>query len=83
MDIVRNGKQWGHIPGVGRVLPGHGMVIPPPPPCTHSSDVAKLKKREKVLTRQIGGNSGSDGCGDDEPRDDEDGGEDGEDEDDS
>ncbi|GJX32461.1 hypothetical protein Tco_0242316 [Tanacetum coccineum] len=29
------------------------MVIPPPPPCTHSSDVVKLKKREKVLTRQV------------------------------
>ncbi|GJW21494.1 hypothetical protein Tco_0032116 [Tanacetum coccineum] len=28
-------------------------VIPPPPPCTHSSDVVKLKKREKVLTRHV------------------------------
>ncbi|GJT94394.1 hypothetical protein Tco_1089912 [Tanacetum coccineum] len=53
MAIVRGGKQRGHIPGVGRVLPGQGMVIPPPPPCTHSSDVVKLKKREKVLTRQV------------------------------
>nr|GEU61494.1 putative reverse transcriptase domain-containing protein [Tanacetum cinerariifolium] len=42
--IVREGKQRGHIPGVGRVLPGQGTVIPPPPPCTHSSDVAKLKR---------------------------------------
>ncbi|GJW33229.1 hypothetical protein Tco_0053261 [Tanacetum coccineum] len=40
-------------PGVGRVLPRQGTVIPPPPPCTHSSDVVKLKKREKVLTRQV------------------------------
>nr|GEX47794.1 hypothetical protein [Tanacetum cinerariifolium] len=97
MVIVRVGKQRGHIPGVGR-------VIPPPPPCTHSSDVAKLKKSEKLLTKQVNmfmklfrsdekfcqmltqlecGGSGSDGCGDDEPGDDEDGGEDGEDEDDS
>ncbi|GJT22239.1 hypothetical protein Tco_0892176 [Tanacetum coccineum] len=53
MAIVRGGKQRGHIPGVGRVLPGQGTVIPPPPPCTHSSDVVKLKKREKVLTRQV------------------------------
>ncbi|GJV74326.1 hypothetical protein Tco_1494321 [Tanacetum coccineum] len=109
MAIVRGGKQRGHIPGVGRVLPGQRTVIPPSPPCTHSSDVAKLKKREKVLTRQvnmfmklfrsddkfsqmlsqlesqpeIGGGSGSGGCGDDEQGDDEDDGEDGEDEDDS
>ncbi|GKB26686.1 hypothetical protein Tco_0866087, partial [Tanacetum coccineum] len=53
MAIVRGGKQRGHIPGVGRVLPGQGTVIPPPPPCTHSSDVAKLKKSEKRLTKQV------------------------------
>ncbi|GJY59137.1 hypothetical protein Tco_0459029 [Tanacetum coccineum] len=35
------------------VLPEQGMIIPPPLPCTHSSDVVKLKKREKVLTRQV------------------------------
>ncbi|GJQ98660.1 hypothetical protein Tco_0009799 [Tanacetum coccineum] len=70
----------GHIPGVGRVLPGQGTVIPPPPPCTHSSDVVKLKKREKP---EIGGGSGSGGRGDDEQGDDEDDGEDGEDEDNS
>ncbi|GJX83445.1 zinc finger, PHD-type containing protein [Tanacetum coccineum] len=92
MSIFRGGKQRGHIPGVGKVLSGQGMVIPHPPPCTHSSDVAKLKKRKKVLTKQvnmfiklfrsddkfsqmltqlesqpeIGGGSGSGGCGDDE-----------------
>ncbi|GKC53087.1 hypothetical protein Tco_1075832 [Tanacetum coccineum] len=53
MAIVRGGKQRGHIPGVGRVLPGQRTVIPPSPPCKHSSNVAKLKKREKVLTRQV------------------------------
>ncbi|GJW01360.1 hypothetical protein Tco_1556611 [Tanacetum coccineum] len=51
--IVCEGKQQGHIPGVDRVLPGQGTVIPPPPPCTHSSDVAKLKKSEKRLTKQV------------------------------
>ncbi|GKA46987.1 hypothetical protein Tco_0739870 [Tanacetum coccineum] len=50
---VYRGKQWGHIPGVGRVLPGQGTVISPPPPCTHSSNVAKLKKSEKRLTKQV------------------------------
>ncbi|GKC75327.1 S-adenosyl-L-methionine-dependent methyltransferases superfamily protein [Tanacetum coccineum] len=53
MAIVRGGKQRGHILGVGRVLPGQGTLIPPPPLCTHSSDVVKLKKREKVLTRLV------------------------------
>ncbi|GJU99555.1 ribonuclease H-like domain-containing protein [Tanacetum coccineum] len=48
---LRGGKQRGHIPGVGRILPGRGTVIPPSPPCTHSSDVAMLKKREKTLTK--------------------------------
>ncbi|GJT96327.1 hypothetical protein Tco_1091845 [Tanacetum coccineum] len=32
---------------------GQGTVIPPPPRCTYSSDVVELKKREKVLTRQV------------------------------
>ncbi|GJV19010.1 hypothetical protein Tco_1368030 [Tanacetum coccineum] len=85
MAIVREGKQQGHIPGVGRVLPRQGTVIPAPPPCTHSSDVAKLKKSEKRLTKQpkYGGGSESGGCGDDEPRDDEDGGEDDKDDEDA
>ncbi|GJX95683.1 S-adenosyl-L-methionine-dependent methyltransferases superfamily protein [Tanacetum coccineum] len=51
--IVRGGKQRGHIPGVGRFLPGQGTIIPPSPPCKHSSDVAKLKKRDKVLTCEV------------------------------
>ncbi|GKD24959.1 hypothetical protein Tco_1231173 [Tanacetum coccineum] len=38
---------------ISRVLPGQGTVIPPPSPCTHSSDVAKLKKSEKRLTKQV------------------------------
>ncbi|GJV99656.1 S-adenosyl-L-methionine-dependent methyltransferases superfamily protein [Tanacetum coccineum] len=46
MAIVRGGKQRGHIPGVGRVLPGQGTVIPPPSQSTHSTDIARLKKRE-------------------------------------
>ncbi|GKC65190.1 hypothetical protein Tco_1097788 [Tanacetum coccineum] len=102
MAIVRRGKQRGHIPGVGRVLPRQGTVIPPPSQRTHSANIARLKKREKRLTKQMkmfmrlfrsdekfsqmltqlesqpeyGGGSGSGGCGDYEPGDDEDGGED-------
>ncbi|GJX12164.1 hypothetical protein Tco_0202023 [Tanacetum coccineum] len=53
LAIVREGKQRGHIFGVGRVLLGQGTVIPPPPLCTHSSDVSKLKKSEKLLTKQV------------------------------
>ncbi|GJV51813.1 hypothetical protein Tco_1447554 [Tanacetum coccineum] len=53
MAIVRGGKQRGHIPSVGRVLPGQGTVIPPPPLCTHSSDIAKLKKSKKLLMKKI------------------------------
>ncbi|GKA01651.1 hypothetical protein Tco_0674316 [Tanacetum coccineum] len=53
MAIVHRGKQRGHIPGVGRVLPGQGTVIPPSPLCTYSSDVATLKKREKLLTKKM------------------------------
>ncbi|GJX86413.1 zinc finger, PHD-type containing protein [Tanacetum coccineum] len=77
MAIVREGKQRGHIPGVGRVLPGQGTVIPPPSQSTHSTDIARLKKREKQLTKQVNMfMSESGGCGDDEPGDDEDVGED-------
>nr|GEU93560.1 hypothetical protein [Tanacetum cinerariifolium] len=74
----------GHIPGVGRVLPRQGTVIPPPSQSTHFADIARLKKREKLLTKQVNMvMSGSGGCEDDEPGDDEDGGEDEEEEDDS
>ncbi|GKB20860.1 hypothetical protein Tco_0854783, partial [Tanacetum coccineum] len=93
MAIVREGKQRGHILGVGRVLPGQGTVIPPPSQSTHSTDIARLKKKEKQLTMlnqfesqpEYGGGSGSGGCGDDEPGDDEPGDDEdgGEDEDDS
>nr|GEV18281.1 pyruvate kinase [Tanacetum cinerariifolium] len=38
---------------IGMVLPGQGTVISPSPSCTHSSDVAKLKKGEKLLTKQV------------------------------
>nr|GEV43307.1 hypothetical protein [Tanacetum cinerariifolium] len=72
MAIVCEGKQRGHIPGVGQVLPGQGTVIPPPSLST------QLESQS-----EYGGSSGSGGCGDDEPEDDEDGGEDEEDEDDS
>nr|GEZ09111.1 hypothetical protein [Tanacetum cinerariifolium] len=53
MAIVRGGKQRGHIPGVGPVLPGQGTIIPPSSQSTHSADIARLKKREKLLTKQV------------------------------
>ncbi|GKA86483.1 putative reverse transcriptase domain-containing protein, partial [Tanacetum coccineum] len=73
-DLARKGKQRGHLPGVGWVLPGRAtdVLIPPPPPppqYTHNfADVEKLKKKNR--------------CGDDEMADDEDGSEDEEDEED-
>nr|GEV07089.1 hypothetical protein [Tanacetum cinerariifolium] len=89
MVIIRKCKQRGHLLGVGRVLLGHSTdVLSPPPPsprCTQPSDVQKLKKSNKLLTKQpeFGGGSGSGGCEDDESGDDEDGDEDDEDEEDA
>nr|GFC86430.1 hypothetical protein [Tanacetum cinerariifolium] len=53
MAIVRGGKQRGHIPGVGRILPRQGTVIPPLSQGTHLVDIARLKKHEKLLTKQV------------------------------
>nr|GEU66456.1 hypothetical protein [Tanacetum cinerariifolium] len=53
MAIVRGGKQRGHIPGVGRVLPGQCTVVPPPSQGTHLADIDRLKKREKLLTKEV------------------------------
>nr|GEY15616.1 arginine--tRNA ligase, cytoplasmic-like isoform X1 [Tanacetum cinerariifolium] len=54
--LARKSKQWGHLPGVGRVLPERAtdVLSPPPPHCTHNSvDVEKLKKKKKYLTKQV------------------------------
>nr|GEV14774.1 RNA-directed DNA polymerase, eukaryota [Tanacetum cinerariifolium] len=56
--LARKGKQRGHLPGVGRVLPRRAtdVRIPPSPSpqCTHNSgDVEKLKKKNKYLTKQV------------------------------
>ncbi|GKG38463.1 hypothetical protein Tco_0460175, partial [Tanacetum coccineum] len=55
MAIVRKGKQRGHLPGVGRILPGQGTDILSPslPRCTHPINVKKLKKSNKWLTKQV------------------------------
>ncbi|GJS40669.1 hypothetical protein Tco_0565712 [Tanacetum coccineum] len=55
MAIVRKGKQRGHLPGVGRVLPGCATDgCPPPPKSTiDPADVEKLKKSNKSLTKQV------------------------------
>ncbi|GJV72159.1 hypothetical protein Tco_1492154 [Tanacetum coccineum] len=85
--LAQKGKQRGHLPDVGRVLPGWAtnVLIPPPPPspqCTHnSSDVEKLKKKNKYLTKQVNLMMKL-FRRDDEMADDEDGGEDEEDEED-
>ncbi|GKA09741.1 hypothetical protein Tco_0689174 [Tanacetum coccineum] len=69
MAIVSGGKQRGHIPGVGRLF--------------RSDDKFYQMLSQLESQPEIGGGSGSGGCGDDEQGDDEDDGEDGEDEDDS
>nr|GEZ14858.1 hypothetical protein [Tanacetum cinerariifolium] len=54
--LARKGKQRGHLPGVGRVLPRRApdVLSPPPPQCTHNfADVEKLKKKNKYLTKQV------------------------------
>ncbi|GKA90792.1 hypothetical protein Tco_0812662 [Tanacetum coccineum] len=76
MAIVHGGKQRGHIPGVVRVLPRQGTVIP-------SDDKFSQMLTQLESQLEYGGGSGSGGCGDDEPGDDEDGGEDDEDEEDA
>ncbi|GKD62095.1 hypothetical protein Tco_1299604 [Tanacetum coccineum] len=55
MAIIQKGKQRGHLPSVGRVLPGQGTYVlsQPPPRCTHLTDVEKLKKSNKRLTKQV------------------------------
>ncbi|GJX18835.1 hypothetical protein Tco_0221512 [Tanacetum coccineum] len=55
MAIVRKGKQRGHLPGVGRVLPGRATDGCPPPPqsTVDPTDVEKLKKSNKNLTKQV------------------------------
>ncbi|GKE28827.1 hypothetical protein Tco_1444211, partial [Tanacetum coccineum] len=57
--VTRIVNEGGHLPDVGKVLPGRAtdVLIPPPlppPQCTHnSSDVKKLKKKNKYLTKQV------------------------------
>ncbi|GKB67733.1 hypothetical protein Tco_0929145 [Tanacetum coccineum] len=85
-DAEATGSMLQHRDGcvVGYCQEQARSISPPPPPCMHSSDVVKLKKEKKVLTRQVvaAGVAGVAGT-DYEQGDDEDDGEDGEDEDDS
>ncbi|GKB93811.1 hypothetical protein Tco_0979948 [Tanacetum coccineum] len=55
MTIVRKGKQCGHLPGVGRVLSGRATDGCPPLPqsTVDLTDVEKLKKSNKSLTKQV------------------------------
>nr|GEY66763.1 hypothetical protein [Tanacetum cinerariifolium] len=54
MAIVNEGKQLGHIPSVGRVLPGQGTVIPP---------ISKHMLTQLESQPEYGGGSGSGGGG--------------------
>ncbi|GJV42611.1 pyruvate kinase [Tanacetum coccineum] len=65
MAIFRGGKQRGHIPGVGKVLSGQGTLF-------RSDDKFSQMLTQLESQPEIGGGSGSGGCGDDEPGDDED-----------
>ncbi|GJZ22043.1 hypothetical protein Tco_0559082 [Tanacetum coccineum] len=55
MAIIRQGKQRGHIPGVGRVLAGRGrdVLMSLEPRCTHTADVDELKRTNKQLKKQM------------------------------
>nr|GEV32196.1 hypothetical protein [Tanacetum cinerariifolium] len=54
MAIVRKGKQQGHLLGVGSVLSRRatGGCPPPPQSIVDPTDVEKLKKSNKSLTKQ-------------------------------
>ncbi|GJW96332.1 hypothetical protein Tco_0178140 [Tanacetum coccineum] len=69
MAMVRQGKQRGHIPDVGRVLAGQGMDVLTIPErrCTYTADVDE--SQHKVCS-----SSENDGGGDDESGEDEDAG---------
>nr|GEV86103.1 F-box domain, leucine-rich repeat domain, L domain-like protein [Tanacetum cinerariifolium] len=77
--LARGGKQRGHIPGVGRVLPARATASPSTP--THESTLNNLHKKVDFMMRlfksnskysdmflqfESGGASRSGGCEDDE-----------------
>nr|GEV58312.1 F-box domain, leucine-rich repeat domain, L domain-like protein [Tanacetum cinerariifolium] len=77
--LARGGKQRGHIPGVGRVLPAQATASPSTP--AHESTLNSLHKKVDFMMSlfkseskysdmfsqfESGGASGSGGCGDDE-----------------
>nr|GFA40110.1 F-box domain, leucine-rich repeat domain, L domain-like protein [Tanacetum cinerariifolium] len=77
--LARGGKQRGHIPGVGRVLPARATASPSKP--AHESTLNSLHKKVDFMMSlfksdskysdmfsqfESGGASGSGGCGDDE-----------------
>nr|GEV98454.1 hypothetical protein [Tanacetum cinerariifolium] len=56
MAMVRRGKQWGHIPGVSRVLAGQGRdaISINEPRCTHTNaDVDEVNEDNKRLRKEL------------------------------
>ncbi|GJV38621.1 EF-hand domain pair containing protein [Tanacetum coccineum] len=56
MAMVHQGKQQGHIPGVGRVLvgQGRGIISINEPRCTHTdADVDEVKEENKKLRKKL------------------------------
>ncbi|GJW56256.1 putative reverse transcriptase domain-containing protein [Tanacetum coccineum] len=78
--LARKGKQRGHLPGVGRVLPGRARDVNLMMKLFRNDDKFSQMLNQYESTPEFGSSSG--GCGDDEMADDEDGDEDEEDEED-
>ncbi|GJX76227.1 hypothetical protein Tco_0323038 [Tanacetum coccineum] len=56
MVMVRKGRQWGHILGVGRVLAGHGTdaISINEPRCMHTdADIDEVKEDNKRLRKEL------------------------------
>nr|GEY05761.1 hypothetical protein [Tanacetum cinerariifolium] len=56
MAMVRRGKQWGHIPGVSKVLAGQGRdaISINEPRCTHTNaDVDEVNEDNKRLRKEL------------------------------
>ncbi|GKD59780.1 hypothetical protein Tco_1297289 [Tanacetum coccineum] len=69
MAIVRKGKQRGHLPGVGRVLPRRAIDVNLMMKLFRSDDKFSQMLTQYESSPEFGNASGSGGCGDDEMAD--------------